>query len=83
MCVCVLPAELEALRMAPWGMSSSLPFPDGFLLLVVRYSLVPGGRLARLARLLAGSWRVAITVERERGERVCQECLFVFTCVCV
>lgn len=47
--------------MAPWGMRSSLPFPDGFLLLVVRYSLVPGGKLARFAKLLAGSCSVAMT----------------------
>lgn len=47
--------------MAPWGMRSSLPFPEGFLLLVVRYSLVPGGKLARFAKLLAGSCSVAMT----------------------
>lgn len=49
--------------MAPWGMRSSLPFPEGFLLLVVRYSLVPGGKLARFAKLLAGSCSVAMTKE--------------------
>lgn len=45
----------EARRIAPCGIRSNLPFPEGFLLLVVRYSLVPGGKFARLARLLAGS----------------------------
>lgn len=46
-------------------MRSSLPFPEGFLLLVVRYSLVPGGKLARFARLLAGSCSVAMTKEKK------------------
>lgn len=47
--------------MAPCGMSRSLPLPDGFLLFVVRYSLVPGGRLAKLAKLFTGNCSVAIT----------------------
>lgn len=51
--------------MAPWGISSSFPFPEGFLLLVVRYSLVPGGRFAKFARLVAGNCRVAITRKKE------------------
>lgn len=54
--------------MAPWGMRSSLPFPEGFLLLVVRYSLVPGGKLARFAKLLAGSCSVAMTKGGRGGE---------------
>lgn len=37
--------------------------PDGFLLFVVRYSLVPGGRLAKLAKLFTGNCSVAITEE--------------------
>lgn len=47
--------------MAPCGMSRSLPLPDGFLLFVVRYSFVPGGRLAKLAKLFTGNCSVAIT----------------------
>lgn len=54
--------------MAPWGMRSSLPFPEGFLLLVVRYSLVPGGKLARFAKLLAGSCSVAMTKEGKKTQ---------------
>lgn len=58
--------------MAPWGMRSSLPFPEGFLLLVVRYSLVPGGKLARFAKLLAGSCSVAMTKEGEKKQNSSQ-----------
>lgn len=67
---------LEARRMAPWGMRSSLPFPEGFLLLVVRYSLVPGGKLARFAKLLAGSCSVAMTKGGEKREFI----TFSFKC---
>lgn len=49
--------------MAPCGMRRSLPLPDGFLLFVVKYSLVPGGRLAKLAKLFTGNCSVAITDE--------------------
>lgn len=49
--------------MAPCGMSRSLPLPEGFLLFVVRYSLVPGGRFAKLAKLFTGNCSVAITEE--------------------
>lgn len=54
-------AVLAALRMAPWGISSSFPLPDVLLLLVVRYSLVPGGRFAKLPRFVEGNCKVAIT----------------------
>lgn len=46
-------------------MRSSFPLPEGFLLLVVRYSLVPGGKFAKFARLVAGNCSVAITRKKE------------------
>lgn len=68
--------------MAPCGMSKSLPLPDGFLLFVVRYSLVPGGRLAKLAKLFTGNCSVAITedkADKRIARKVCDNKMHDYT----
>lgn len=51
--------------------------PDGFLLFVVRYSLVPGGRLAKFAKLLTGNCSVAITEVNANSTK--KNLLFIFS----